>query len=299
MMYHSEGIFKGTKGLSLYYQSWHPPEPNPNALVAIVHGLGGHSRWFAGVAQFLTERHYAVYSFDLRGHGRSSGRRGHINSWSEFHEDLAAFVKLITSQNPKVPYFLLGHSMGAVIVLDYVLRSSREARDGLQGIILTAPALGKVAVAPRKLAIARFLSRRWPHFSLNAGFDAAASSRDPAVLAAYTQDPLRHQRGSARLAMEFFRTVAWVQAHAAQLPVPLLMLHGDADQIAFPEGGEQFFQQVALADKSRREYAGAYHDLHLDINRLEVLADLEAWLQQHLPTPEPPDDLESLLEFRS
>jgi len=182
--------------------------------------------------------------------------------------------------------------MGAIVVLDYVLRLPDPAGSGLSGVIIIAPALGQVAISPVKLAIARLLSRWWPGFTLETGFDAAASSRDPAVLAAYEQDPLRHQRGSARLAMEFFATVDWVQAHAGELRVPLLMLHGEADRIAFPEGGRHFFERVT-SEKERREYPGAYHELHLDLNSLEVLMDIEAWLKKHLQKVPAEDALSS------
>ncbi|MFM9159301.1 MAG: alpha/beta hydrolase, partial [Dolichospermum sp.] len=118
MIYHSdaiasrqEGKFSGVGGLDLYYQSWHPGG-EVRGILAIVHGLGGHSGLYKTIVEHLLPREYAVYALDLRGHGRSSGQRGYINTWTEFRDDLQAFLKLIQQQQPGYPIFLLGHSLG-------------------------------------------------------------------------------------------------------------------------------------------------------------------------------------------
>ncbi|MFN6572111.1 alpha/beta hydrolase [Dendronalium sp. ChiSLP03b] len=277
---HKEGTFRGVEGLELYYQSWYP-EAKVKAVLAIVHGIGAHSGRYGNVVEHLIPKEYAVYSFDLRGHGHSPGQRGHINSWAEFREDLQAFLQLIKIQQPESPIFILGHSLGSVIVLDYVLRYPQEA-SALQGVIALAPALGKVGVSKTRLILGYLLSRVWPRFTLSTGMDLSAGSRDEKVLAAYAQDELRHTLGSARLATEFFATAAWVNAHVTDWQLPLLILHGGADRVTLPEGGEIFYQQVTYADKLRIVYPEAYHELQNDLNYQEVLADLEDWLEQHL-----------------
>ncbi|UKO96363.1 alpha/beta hydrolase [Nostoc sp. UHCC 0870] len=280
MIYHNQSVFPSVGGLKLYYQSWFP-EGNVKAVLVIVHGLGGHSDKYSHIVEHLVPKQYAIYSLDLRGHGRSPGRRGHINNWAEFREDLRAFLQLIPTQQPQVPVFLLGHSLGAVIVLDYVLRYPQEAST-LQGVITLAPAIGKVGVSKFRLLVGRLMSRVWPSFTLNTGLDLAAASRDEKVLVAYKQDSLRHTFASARLATEYFATVAWIYHHAPEWQVPLLILHGGADKVALPEGGEIFYQLVNSPDKLRIEYPGAYHELQDDLNYQEVLTDLENWLEKHL-----------------
>ncbi|MEA5564169.1 alpha/beta hydrolase [Anabaena sp. UHCC 0399] len=280
MIYHNQSVFSGVGGLKLYYQSWFP-EGKVKAVLVIVHGLGGHSDKYSHIVEHLVPKHYAIYSLDLRGHGRSPGRRGHINAWADFREDLRAFLQLIPTQQPQVPVFLLGHSLGAVIVLDYVLRYPQEGST-LQGVIALAPAIGKVGVSKFRLLVGRLMSKVWPSFTLNTGLDLAAASRDEKVLVAYTQDSLRHTRASARLATEYFATVAWIYDHAPEWQVPLLILHGGADRVALPEGGEIFYQLVNSPDKLRIEYPGAYHELQDDLNYQEVLTDLETWLEKHL-----------------
>lgn len=282
MIDRSEGIFEGVDKLKLYYQTWQP-QGNAKAILVIVHGLGGHGSKYSNIVQHFIPKQYTIYAFDMRGHGRSPGQRGYINSWAEFREDLRKFINLVQTQQPKCPIFLLGHSLGSVVVLDYVLRHPQEAA-ALQGLITLAPSLGKVGVPKVKLLIGQLMSRIWPRFSLSTGLDLAAGARDEKVLAAYTKDTLRHTLGTARLATEFLDTVAWVNNHAAELQLPLLILHGGADRVTLPESSQIFYEQVTFADKTRIEYPEAYHELQDDLNYQEVLADLENWLEKHLLT---------------
>jgi alpha-beta hydrolase superfamily lysophospholipase len=276
-MKHREGTLQGLRGATLYYQSWQPEKPS-QAVVILVHGLGGHSGVFQNVVEYLVPQGYEVYAFDLRGHGRSSGQRGHIKEWAEFREDLRLFLRFVRSQRTSCPMILWGHSLGGTIVLDYVLRSPNE----VQGLIVTAPALGKVSISPIKLTIGRLLSRIVPRFSLKLGIHNSLGSRDPQIVESYLLDPLRHEYGSARLATEYFSTVRWIHIHASELHIPLLIMHGSSDRVTLPEGSRAFFQQVIFSDKEHREYPGNYHDLYVDSDYKAVFSDLEDWLERHL-----------------
>ncbi|MDJ0676747.1 MAG: alpha/beta hydrolase [Calothrix sp. MO_167.B42] len=280
MMDHHEGTFLGAGGFNLYYQSWHPQGQN-RAILVIVHGLGGHSGLYGNIVNHLVPQNYAIYSFDLRGHGRSPGQRGYINSWSEFRQDLQAFFQFITTQQEKHPYFLLGHSLGGVIILDFILNCPQAAKQ-LQGAIALAPSVGKVGISPFKLFLGKVLSRIWPSFSLNTGMNPNTASRDEKVLAAYAQDPLRHTRGTARLATEFMTIVAEIQSRVENFCVPLLIMQGGADKVTLPESSLAFFNKITFRDKTFREYPGTYHEIQNDINYPEVLADMEQWLACHL-----------------
>ena len=276
-MQHRQGAFMGAGELTLYYQSWHPLT-EARATLVLIHGLGGHSGLFSNVVQYLVPRGFVIYGFDMRGHGRSPGQRGHIETWSEFREDVHAFLQLIDEQEPDLPCFIMGHSLGGVVALDYAIHYP----DTVEGLIASALPLGQVGVPPRRMASGHVFSRVRPRFTLNTGIDASTGSRDQAVVLAYADDPLRHTRGTARLATEFLTTTAHIRTHAADLKVPILLLHGGADRVALPEGSRSFFEQVAFPDKERREYPGAYHELHEDLNYQEILTDLADWLERHL-----------------
>ncbi|MBW4528736.1 MAG: lysophospholipase [Phormidium tanganyikae FI6-MK23] len=232
---------------------------------------------FSNVIQHLVSIGYAVYGLDLREHGRSSGQQGHINAWVEFREDSCAFLKLIEAQESDCPRFLLGHSLGSLIVLDYALRFP----EAIAGVIAIAPPLGRIGVSPVKLTLGCILSRILPRFTLNLRFDHTAISRHPESLETLVQDSLLHSKSSARLATEFLATVSWIQSHHSDLRSPLLILHGGADQIALPEGSRDFFQQIVFPEKDYREYPKGHHALHNDLNYQEMLNDLEDWLAKH------------------
>lgn len=276
-MKHTEGTFIGFGGTHLFYQSW-LPEANVQAVMVLVHGLGGHSSLFSSVAAYLVPQGFEVYAFDLRGHGRSPGQRGYINSWMEFREDLRAFLQEVQRQRSICPCILWGHSLGGTITLDYALR----LHDGIQGLIVTAPALANVSIPPLKLFLGRSMSRVFPRFSLKLGIPRDMISQDAKILDAFTQDPLRHQYGSARLATEFFSTVDWIYNHASDLKIPLLIMHGSADRVTLPEGSRAFFQRVIFHDKEHYEYPGNYHDLYMENDYNEIFSDLDNWLERHL-----------------
>ena len=143
-----------------------------------------------------------------------------------------------------------------------------------------SPAL-KVGISPLKIAIGRILSQVRPGFTLNTGIRDITSSRDPEFVKTLDEDPLRHTKGTARLATEFGQTVAWIEKNVAMLKIPLLILHGGADQISLPESSRLLFEQITFADKERLVYPGGYHELHNDLNYQEVLADLGDWLEKH------------------
>ena len=273
---HQSGEFLGANKSQLYYQSWQPNFTS-RAIIVIVHGLGAHGGIFGNLVEFLCERGFAVYALDLRGHGRSAGQRGYINSWSEFRQDLDIFLQLIATKEPNLSLFLLGQSLGGTIALDYALRYG----DRLQGLILLSPAL-KVRIDPVKSILGRLFSRLMPRFALDTGIYIATISREPQVVAAAIADPLRHTKVTARLATEFWRTVAWIEAHANTLKVPLLILHGGADLVTPAKTSRALFASIPLTDKERYEYLHGYHELHNDCDRQAVFADLAHWIEHHI-----------------
>ncbi|HJX88765.1 MAG TPA: alpha/beta fold hydrolase, partial [Gemmatimonadales bacterium] len=198
--------------------------------------------------------------------------------WEEFREDLHALVALVRSEEPGLPLFLLGNSLGGLIVLDYALTYP----DGLRGVIAAAPPLGRLSVPALLLALGRVMSRVWPRFSVRTGMDLSGLARDPAVRETVLADPLFHRRGTARLSTEVVATIARVQAEAPRFPVPVLILHGSADRMVAPEGSRDFIARVGLPDRELREYPDGYHALFADLDRARVLNDLERWIVSRL-----------------
>jgi alpha-beta hydrolase superfamily lysophospholipase len=278
-MDHAESTFSGFEGLELRYQRWRP-EGETIATLVIVHGFGEHSGRYGNVVSWFVPQGYAVYAFDLRGHGRSPGPRGYLNTWEEIHGDVKLFLELVHEQEPGRDVFLLGHSMGGLIVLEYALHQP----EGLAGVIGSGPLLAQAGVSPFLTALGKILSGILPRLTLDSGLDATALSRDTAVVEAYVNDPLVHSMGTPRLCAELARVTEWTQAHAAEMCIPCLIVHGSADRLAPPEGSRVFYERMTLADKERLVYAGYYHEVFNDVGKTRVLAAVEAWMERHLPT---------------
>lgn len=277
-MDHIESTFTSADGMELFAQRWRP-EGEPKAIVALVHGLGEHSGRYENVVDALVPAGYAIYAFDHRGHGRSPGQRGHIDGWEQFRGDVGAFLRYLQSQEPGQPLFLMGHSLGGLIVLEYVLHHP----EGLEGVIASAPALSTEGVSPVAVLLSRILSRIWPTFSTSTGLDARAISRDPDVVAAYENDPLVHDKATARFGTEAAAAIEWTRDHAVDLELPLLIIHGTADRIIPCQASQAFFEQVPGPDKERDELEGYYHEAHNDVGWERAVTILKDWLERHAP----------------
>ncbi|HEV7366509.1 MAG TPA: alpha/beta hydrolase [Gemmatimonadales bacterium] len=278
-MKHREGRFAGWDGSPLYYQAWTPSQSRPRAVLVNLHGLGDHSGLYPNLANFIPGRGTALYAYDMRGNGRSPGQRAYLRSWQEYRDDLRTFVARVREWEGDLPLFLLGNSLGGLVVLDYAL----DHAVGLAGVIAAAPPLGRLGVPPVLMALGRVMSRVMPRFSLQVGMDLTGLARDPSVRATLLADPFFHRRGTARLSTEVTAAIARVHQRVADLSVPVLILHGSADRMVPPDGSRSFFAKLRYPDREFREYPEAYHALFADINHGEVLGDLERWLEAHIP----------------
>jgi alpha-beta hydrolase superfamily lysophospholipase len=287
----TDSTFEGAGGMTLAAHRWGPAgaegaagRAGPRAAVAVVHGFGEHSGRYSNAVATLTARGFSVHGFDLRGHGRSGGRRGHVGAWAEYLDDLGAFIVHVGSQEPaRTPVFLYGHSFGGALVLEYVLRRP----DGVVGVVASAPSLVPSGVrSPALEALARALSRVWPTFSLPLPLETAAISRSPEVVAANRSDALNHLRITARTAGESLRAFAWTMANAPAWRLPLLVIHGGADRIIDPEGSRAFVTAArggGATDVELRIYEGGYHEPHNDLEAERVISDVADWVEGHLP----------------
>lgn len=267
--------------MELYFSCWRP-RGDARAIVALVHGIGEHVGRYTTLVTHLTAAGFAVCGFDHRGHGRSPGRKGHIGSWTEYREDVRAFLGVAEKQFPGRPVFLYGHSLGALIVTEYVIA---YPGGGLVGLIASGIPLQPTGVAkPHLIALARILSRVWPTFSISLGVDGSRLSRDPDVVRDYDEDPLVHHVASMRWGAETLAAIERVRSRAAAIRLPILVLHGGNDKINSVEGSKELFEKVSSADKQLRIYPGGAHEPHNDINRAQVALDVEEWLNLHVET---------------
>lgn len=276
-MSHHEDRFNTRDGPSLFEQWW-LPDGDPAAAVVVVHGINEHSGRYAGLAADLNRRGYAVFTMDLRGHGRSEGDRALIRSFDQYLDDLEILLARVAARQPGKPLFLFGHSMGGAIVA--LLAITRPPK--VRGLILGAPAVliaGNVFPVLRRLA--SLASAVWPTLRL-VRMGCRFISRDPAVVEGFRSDPLVfHGRFPVRTGAEILRAAQRIQRGMDQLQLPLLVLHGTADFVTDPKGSRLLAARAGSTDKTLRLYRGLYHELLSEPEREQVLADLLAWLDAH------------------
>ncbi len=269
-------IWTTVDGLRLVARGWTPSGP-PKAVIALLHGLGSHVERHAAVAGALCVAGYAVAGFDQRGFGRSQGRRGHTPSLQAYLEDIAAFLAQLSRRWPGLPQVLYGHSMGALLALAFTLMR----RSAVVGVMATSPALSsRVAEQRCKLLLVRLFGRLLPTLSLDNGLDLSQLSRDPAVQARVEADPLCHRRVTTAWGLALLQAIALVEAQADRWPVPLLLLHGTDDAIAYPCGSERFAAAAPAERVTLQLFQGFRHELHSDPERQRVFAMMIAWLDR-------------------
>lgn len=265
-------------GLVLFTQAWRPAAP-PRAVVALVHGYAEHSGRYAHVAAYLADKGYAVHAFDLRGHGRSEGRRGDVERFDRYLDDLGVFLARLHDRYAEVPLFLMGHSMGGTISARYSLTRGANAR----GLILSSPALRIGEDAPALLRrLAPLLARLFPLLP-TVPLRREFLSRDPAVVAAARRDPLNyHGRVRARLGAELMRAAAAVRDRMEALTPPLLVIQGTADGINNPRGSIELYLRAGAEDKTLGLYEGLYHETLNEPEHYQVFHEISTWLEEHL-----------------
>jgi alpha-beta hydrolase superfamily lysophospholipase len=271
-----EGHFHGKGGLRLYFQSY-LPVGKPAAVVVIVHGVGDHCERYRRAVSMLVPRGFAVYGFDQRGCGQSVGQRGHIDAWDEYQHDLRAFINLVQCEQPGETIFLWGYSHGALVAADFALRYPAE----LGGAILMSAPFRPCGKTSQALALIRkVLARAWPRLSLRSGLTIQQITRDPQVIQAAAGDAQLHGIVSARWAEEARAALTRIGARCAEFHLPLLILHGEADQIYTSEGARCFHERVTYPDKHLITYPGGFHELHNDLIFEQVLVDMAEWMEQ-------------------
>ena len=274
----TEFTFAGAEGISLFGRCWSPPM-QPRAVVALVHGISEHSGRYSAVVDGLTAAGFAVCAFDLRGHGRSEGQRGHIDRWSQYRDDVTAYLEQVKTRYPGFPVFIYGHSLGALIVTEYVLWHPT----GLEGMMVSGIPLRPTGVAKKPLVLlARSLSRVWPRFSVSLGVDGTRLSRDPAMVKAYDEDPLVHHTATARWGTETLDAIDRVRSRMSEIALPILILHGEDDPVNAVQGSRELFAAVSSKDKELHTYPGGKHEPHNDIQREQVVNDVQKWLTRQL-----------------
>ena len=249
-------------GTKLHARHWEAT--GARATLLLVHGFGEHSGRYSDFGQHLSNNGIDVFAVDMRGHGRSDGPRGVIRAYDDFRADLAALFDHVRAKDPARPVVLYGHSMGGGVVLDHALSPDPM----LSGVIASAPLLAPVdTVSPVLRKIVTLLSKIGPKRSMKNAITGAQISNVPAEQLAYANDPLNHDRLGLRTAVEIIERGEDLQGRAAEVTLPLMILHARDDQLTDFAASEAF---ASAAKAEFRAFARVQHELHNDTSRAAV-----------------------------
>lgn len=263
------------EGETVWAQGWSPPQTK--GVVCIVHGFNEHSSRYADAASRLCAAGYAVLSYDGFGHGKTTGKRGHVPAYDTFLDSVKVILDEAETRFPGVKKFLWGHSMGGGIVLNYLLKRQPQ----IAGAITTGPLL-KLGFEPPafKVFLAKLMVNIYPAFTENAGVNSEAISRDRNEVRKYNDDQYNHGKITAGTFLGMFKAGRWNIEHAADLSIPLLLMHGTADQLTSPEGSKEFAEKAPQNLVTFKLWEGFYHELHNEPepDRAQVFAFITNWL---------------------
>ena len=265
--------WKSNDGLDIFGQKWESENLPAKAVINLVHGFGEHSSRYEHVAQFFTDHNYVVIAFDLRGHGRSGGKKGHFPSYDEFMNDVENLLKQSEINFPGLPKILYGHSMGGNVVANFAIKRN----PAVAGIILSSPFFRPAFVPPAvKIALGKLMRNIIPSFSLPSGLDPTGISRDEAVVKKYKNDPLVFDSISSKMGIELIEFGQEAIDNAAKLKLPTLLFHGTEDKLTSFEASKEF-KSKSGDNVTFIEYKGLYHECHNEPEKGEVLQNALNW----------------------
>ncbi len=261
-------------GKELFAVEWSLKEPK--AVIALVHGLGEHISRYNHFADFFTNNGIAVVGFDHRGHGQTAGPRGHSPGFEAMMNDVDALLGIIEQNYSGVPVFLYGHSMGATLVLNHVLRRKPAIKGGIAS---APPVILKNKPSAVLVGLGKLMRNIYPGFVQPNGLDPNHISRDPEEVAKYINDPLVHNKVSASLGMDLLDGGKWLDEYEGKSPNPLLIMHGDGDQISWAGSSETFAEKMGATFK---KWEGLYHEIHNEPEQQQVFKYTLEWIMGQL-----------------
>jgi len=279
-MTHTTHTIQSNDGHSLFYQTWSPDQV-PKAVIIFQHGFCEHGGKYKHIAHNLIDKGYLVHALDLRGHGHSSGKRIYIDRFDQHVQDFTSFFQHIQPQYTERPLFILAHSIGGTIALHWAAQQNPK----INGLILSGAALKVTTQIPWLLnQFSELISALFPHMPTLMAKGPSPYSRDKALLEKWKQDPLIYNgRIPARTGSEILKGTQNTYQYLSQITLPLLILHGTADTLIAPQGSQEIHDSVSSTDKSLIFYEDLRHEILNEPERIQILNDINQWIQKHIP----------------
>ncbi len=244
-------------GTVLQGRSW-KPEGKPKATLCLVHGFGEHSGRYDSWARKFCEHDIMVYSIDYRGHGKSEGKRGVVNSIAEINDDINAMLRRCKGSWRDIPNYIYGHSMGGLLVLNFLMKR----RSDFEGAIVTSPCLGLTKpLSPFKTKAIKYLDYIIPKRTFSAGISSEQMTQSSDLVEERESDELMHGRISVRLFNQVHERTVELNTVPQNVRIPIFMAHGLADPVTDPEATIRFAEKYTPLT-TFVGYENALHELH-------------------------------------
>ena len=247
---------------------------NSNKVILIIHGLGEHSGRYLKLIQDFNDKNISVFTIDIRGHGKSGGKRGHSPSYKQLMSDIQYFIKHVTNKISNQKYFLYGHSFGGNLVINYSFQKNQK----INGIIATSPCI-KPAIRPSriKLFMGKLFQKLIPSLRLSSGIKINGISKNLQVIKDYINDPLNHNKVSIQLGLDIVSSGIYALENSQYITVPMLVFHGKNDELTSYSASKK----LAENSGSNIKFIGfndAYHEIHNEPEKAELLRNIFNWI---------------------
>ena len=271
---HFENIISNKK--NIFLRSW-PSNNDPIYNIIIIHGLGEHSGRYKEFASFFIKKNIGVFSFDLIGHGKSDGLKGHISNIKDFTDSIEEVLIQVRKRFINTPIIIFGHSLGGCLALNYLIE--RKSKEISLAIISSAWIETEIQIPKYLLIIQRVIHTLFPKVRLSNRLDTKDLSKDIKIIDKYKNDPLVHDRISLNLLSEINKTIEKIKNKDYNIEIPVLIIHGKKDKIISYKGSELINKKIK--DSKLKLYDNVYHEPHNDNEKKEILEYYYDFIQNH------------------
>jgi len=270
---------RSKNGVKLFSRLWKPHD-KPWAIICLLHGLGEHSGRYEKWAELFTQQGIAFFAIDLRGHGKSYGKRGHISSYKKLFFDIDMFLAESEHLFPGIPKILYGHSLGGNLALNYYFGKNNQ----ISGLIISSPWL-QLSSSPSNLKLIgrKLIKIIYPSFTVKNGINPKDISRDSDVVESYKTNKLVHNKISVKLYFNAAKFGKEVIGKSYLINIPLLVMHGTEDKITSFKATSVFARNTG-AFTTFKLWEGCFHELHNELNNQEIFNYIIDWLKTNFQT---------------
>jgi acylglycerol lipase len=269
---HTSYSISASDGIKLFIRDY--SLQNSNKVILIIHGLGEHSGRYLKLIQDFNDKNISVFTIDIRGHGKSEGKRGHSPFYQQLMNDIQCFIEHVTKKIPDQKYFLYGHSFGGNLVINYSFQENKK----INGIIATSPLI-KPSIAPSRIVLfmGKLFKKIVPSLILSNGININEISRNMQVINDYINDPLIHNKVSVQLGLDIISSGIYALENSQYITVPMIVFHGKNDGLTSYSASQKLVQNSGPNIKFIG-FDDAYHEIHNEPEKVELLRNIFNWI---------------------